>query len=371
MSADMDDKVKQLIDRYLYDVVRHLPEKQREDIKRELQTLIEDMAAERAELKDESEEACIRGVLTELGSPEKLSRSYRGDQNSLISGEYYDKYCYLVKTVLIWVGISILISAIVSGLVRVVESYQVGSFLTQGGASDIKSVAESAWDEFAIVLSIPAILLNIFGVITLVFAIMERKKVKLDIEVQKKEWKLEDLPEIPQKKAVISRGESMAGVVFGVLFLMILLFAPQVLGARIKEGDFYVSIPLLNLTVLRQVMPFIVISVIAGLMDDMVKLIVGKYSYTVLAVNVITGAISMGLTFFVFKFFPIWNPEFMPKMAELTGEIATSKGDIFSYFNTAAFTNGFLLVFFIIMLLDMGLTVYYTVRYGESGSRKN
>ena len=59
-----------LMERYIYQVVRRLPKEQREDVTLELRELISDMME-----KNDSMEA----VLTELGDPAEFARSYRGD----------------------------------------------------------------------------------------------------------------------------------------------------------------------------------------------------------------------------------------------------------------------------------------------------
>jgi len=55
--------MKQLIDRYIYDVVRRLAEKDRDEVSRELESNIYDM------LPDDPSEEDIRKVLYDLGAP--------------------------------------------------------------------------------------------------------------------------------------------------------------------------------------------------------------------------------------------------------------------------------------------------------------
>ena len=65
----MDNDVKQikdLIDRYVYQVGRWLPAAQRADIERELRGLIDDMLAART---DEPAKEDVNAVLRELGHP--------------------------------------------------------------------------------------------------------------------------------------------------------------------------------------------------------------------------------------------------------------------------------------------------------------
>ena len=56
-----------MIERYVHDVARRLPEKDREDVKKELRANIYDM------LPDGASDDAIKKVLYELGSPASLA----------------------------------------------------------------------------------------------------------------------------------------------------------------------------------------------------------------------------------------------------------------------------------------------------------
>ncbi len=346
----MKEKVSnELTEKYLYDVVRRLPERQRKDIEQELRTLIEDMIEEREGSNDVSREECEREVLTELGDPAKMARSYRGDGEGLISGEYYDRYCYILKIVLICAGAAILLSDIISAMVHVVNE---------------ELLSRSAWWEvFDIGIALPSALLEIFGVITLIFALMQRYHVKLDLSEEA--WSVEKLPQIPYKKAMISRGESAVGIVFGVLVIILFAYRPQLMGAWIRRGDEMVSIPLFNLSVWGKVLPFFIISVMAGIISDFVKLVAGRYNYRVMVTTIGMDIIGFIMTFIFMKVLPIWNADFMQALQRETGIVFSSKGDLLTYYNTDIFINGIVIVIFFFFLLDIATTVYYTVRYGS------
>lgn len=59
-----------LIKRYVYAVTKELPESQREEIRLELTSLIEDMVQERGE-------GSVESILLELGDPKRLAEKYR------------------------------------------------------------------------------------------------------------------------------------------------------------------------------------------------------------------------------------------------------------------------------------------------------
>ena len=109
----MDRHGQDIIDRYIYDVVRRLPPNQRQDIERELRSLIEDM------LESGPENRNVEDVLKELGNPLDLARQYRGDSQYLIGPENFDSYTFVLKIVLI----CCLVSAVVSGIVQSVSDF--------------------------------------------------------------------------------------------------------------------------------------------------------------------------------------------------------------------------------------------------------
>lgn len=338
----------QMVERYLYDVVRRLPEKQKKDIEKELGTLIEDMIEERMESGELSKEECVKSVLEELGNPAKLAKSYRGENDCLIGGEYYDSYCYVLKIVLICTMAGVLISNIVSAVIHVVE--------TEG-------MMQGIWNDVVNVANIPMALFQVFGVITLIYAVMERNHVK--VTANEAAWTLKNLPEIPYGKAVISRGESAAGIIFSVLFTVLIIFAPQLLGAWVKQDGIMVSIPIFNLSVWDQVMPWFIIAFVSGIIDELVKLVSGRYNRAVMTVNIITNTINLAASCFLLKAYPIWNENFVSELEMATGRAISAKQDLLLYFNTGFFANIILAIIVFACMLDMGITIYRTLRYGK------
>ena len=72
----------ELIRRYVYAVTKRLPRKSREDVAKELNTLIADMLEERCGQVLPTEKD-VRVVLTELGTPAELYDQYSGEGNPI------------------------------------------------------------------------------------------------------------------------------------------------------------------------------------------------------------------------------------------------------------------------------------------------
>lgn len=77
---------QEMIERYIYEVVRRVPSEAREEIRMEIGALIEDM--------QNGEGLSVQAVLEKLGDPAVFARRYRGDRDYLIGPEYYDDYVW-------------------------------------------------------------------------------------------------------------------------------------------------------------------------------------------------------------------------------------------------------------------------------------
>ena len=67
---------KEMAKRYIYEVVKRVPQDMREEIEMELQALIEDMCSQ--------EELSVEEALQKLGDPAKFAKRYRDHDNYLI-----------------------------------------------------------------------------------------------------------------------------------------------------------------------------------------------------------------------------------------------------------------------------------------------
>ncbi len=351
-----EDVKEKLVKRYLYDVTRRLPEKQRKDIEEELRTLIEDMMEER-EQEGENPESIPEKVLEELGAPAKLASRYRGEGDRLIGGEYYVLYCQVLKIVLFGVGIGMGVSVLLS----VCFSFSAASLHDW-----IHLITESVIDLGAVL----AALLEVFGVVTLVFWLMERNQVKLK---EQSAWNISKLPQIPYEKAVIKRGDSMAGVIFGVLFTALFVCASDNLGIWLKDaGGQMVVIPLFNMAFWNRTLPLMVISFSMGVIVDFVKLLVGHYNFFVMWVNIVCNAVSIVSAVILLKGNLLFNPDLMSSVAAIKGEDFFGNYDIMRYWDTGIIhgvPNICLIIIIFILLIEVLVTVYHTLRYGLGGKQ--
>lgn len=346
----------ELIEKYVYDVVRRLPEKQREDIKKELLTLIEDMLEERQD-NDKSEKENVEAVLRELGSPAALADKYRGEKQYLIGGEYFDIYIQVLKIVLICVAVGMVIAAGVSFCVHSVDPNMQLNGLIGVMEEGIVNIA-----------AIPGACIQAFGILTLVFVILERNQVKLH---DKSDWKLEELPEIPQKKAMISRVDSIVGIAFTVFVMILFICVPELLGAWIMStSGVAVAVPLFNMAVWNTTLPLILISMLAGLVDEVVKLIKGRYCMAVLWTNIVSCVVAIVAAVKMILDPNVWNQKFWTQIAEVTGDAIPEIGELSGA--TAVVWEGvelnalnvIMIIVILASMLEIGVTFFRTFQYG-------
>ena len=355
---------KELMARYIYQVIRRLPKAQRDEVRMELEELISDMYADKGS---------IETVLTQLGDPASFAKQYQNDRQYLIGPEYFETYLWFVKVILICTAVPILAVSLVNAF------EQAPVFTSQNAAPVIvRTVMEGLAKGISDVL---ISCISAFGAVTLIFAAMERQKVKIEMKKAEK-WSVEKLADqkkaaesrwtpsflepIPDKKAIISRGDSIVGIVFIVIFCVLLIAAPQLFAAFFTENGTVKTVPVFNLDQWGIILPVFVLSLLVGLADEILQLVVGCYCKLVMISNIVCGAVQIALSAVVLKVLPIWNPNFASEIQLALGDEAGSAEKFLSLWNADMVSNGLLALIVLFTFMDIGGTIYKTLRYGVS-----
>ena len=287
-----------LRERYIYAVTRHLPGKIQPDVEKELDGLISDMLDERCGGGEPSEQD-IKDVLTELGSPEELALKYSGDERrALISGTYYLIYKRVLRLVLPIVAAVVAVLSIL-GLILGLESME-GSLRLNLLFIYISSEANSILQVIANPISA---VVQAFMVITVVFAVLDYKKVQL----QESDMFL-GLPDLPEAKMRIKPWESIFEIALCVVAVIVFLGFPQIMFASSPETG---RVPVFDIAVLRSLWLPIVLWGIAGISEGIVQLIEGQYTVRLAKVSVAAGALAAVCVVIVFGRSDIMNPAFL------------------------------------------------------------
>lgn len=301
-----------LIKRYIYAVIRYLPQKTQADVEKELEGLISDMLEERRPNAAPSE-ADIKAVLAELGAPAELAAKYSGDENqSLISGTYYLLYKRVLKIFLPVIAVVVAFAGVLATVLEwsahLDQNIRFDSLIGLG----LGGIAGGAFQAFAI--------------ITLVFAVMSYKKApieKLDF--------LSSLPQIPGKNAKIRPHKPVIGILWSVVGVVILLFVPQVLGGWVEGVGW---IPVFTISVIRGCWPFIALWAVLSVAKETMAMIEGQYTARLAVVTIISDLLILACISVVLMQNNIMNPDFVNNIgAFLVGDGARFLSGYFIHAN--------------------------------------
>ncbi len=295
--------MNKLVERYIYDVTRRLPDKIREEVTNDLRANILDMLSE-----DPSDQEIII-VLKDLGNPRQLANNYRGKPHYLISPEWMDDYLVALKIVLI-------VFAILSAVGGV-----IGHSLDHEATTTIGIIAEV----FANTINdIVTGLFTGFGIVTLIFVIIDKYK-----KAPSNEFDIRSLPQLPEKKTQhISRTGAIISVVFhiifGTLFIYLLYYNKLYIGWIGSDGGYHNVAPLFTADIITKFLPLFVISLLITIAAESYKLIAGQWTIKVTTLHTISKIVSGVITIVFLRTSNLINGEFISKVAS-TMDLSSAK----------------------------------------------
>ncbi|MBE9473610.1 MAG: hypothetical protein IMY85_01870 [Chloroflexi bacterium] len=237
----------ELIDRYVYEVGRHLPRKNRADIQVELQSTLVDTLEARVEGEPSQEDEVE--LLKEFGPPQKVAASYWPQGQYLIGPNLFPLFRMVVGIALM---VFIIVQLVLLGMAMVFNQ----EILTFMSVLDIFS--EMIGSVF-----------TTFGIIVIVFAILQRFDVRP--ETDQEEWDPRELPQI-EEVDTINRGGTVAEITFSLVIIAILLFLPDKIGVVISPGMEVILNP-----VIVSYIPLIILSILLGIALDVILLWRGRW----------------------------------------------------------------------------------------------
>lgn len=248
-----------LIDRYVREVGRHLPRKNRADIQAELESLLIDSLEDR--VPGEASEEDVIDLLKEFGPPEKVAASYWQEGQYLIGPRLYPFFRMVVGIVMV---VFVAVQLVLLG---------VGLVFSQTPLPTAGWVAEFFGSLF-----------GAFGIIVLVFAVLQRFGVQPQIDDE--EWDPRNLPKDAEDDP-ISVGGTIIETAFGFILIAILLFLPDRIGVFTSLGGEFHPNP-----VLQANLPIVILSILLGIGLDLILLWRGRW-------NLFTRLAKIGVNLFV------------------------------------------------------------------------
>jgi hypothetical protein len=216
-----------LIDRYITEVSDRLPEKMRYDLSKEIRSLIEDTLEDRAAQTGKSvdDEALVTEVLKSFGSPAKMASSYLPPRY-LIGPRLYPIFWLVFRIVL---GIAALVWAVTLG----VNLAETATSISNGVEILAKSLGQFLTSALAIL-----------GNIVFVFAIIEWFMPRITKD-QESSWDPRSMDDRREQDKV-SLAETIAGIVFTVIVILLFNLYPQWVGVGFLENGKIVFNPILT-----------------------------------------------------------------------------------------------------------------------------
>jgi uncharacterized membrane protein len=330
-----------MIERYLYAVTSKLPEQQRMDIELELRGLIDDMLEERIE-SDQPTQKEIEEVLIELGNPNDLAMKYRGHNRYLIGTELFDTYLVVLKIVgyCILIGLSVVfaIEIVVSPMSVLDQFVDYLVSLIAGGAQGF------AW-------------------VTGIFWLIERNGVKATViggSHKAIQWTPAQLPAIPNPRTKIKPIDPILGIIFTVLFMVLIAFSIDLVGVFSKVDGETVFISLFDIDVFRGFLPFLYGLLGLAILRECIKLITKQWNFKLAFFCIIFNIMSFIIALVVLHDQAIWNPHFMNELVD--SGILLAGSDSFEMVQSiwSLSTERFIYIVGVIFLIDTVSVIYHT-----------
>ncbi len=277
-----------LIEKYIYEISKYIPYKQREDVLKEIRSIINDMLEERCKELSPTDKD-VRVVLAELGTPEELGVEYNQDKTtSLISGEYFIKYKLALKIILAAVAIGLTVATVLNIVLNdVIIAYSL----------------------YELMLKLISVSVSIIGATTIVFAILERKAISLN------DFDIDKLPKPPNKEEKIKVSTSVISIVINTLITIVLLVAPEIVEFAFSyEAN---TITIFNAEFIKSAWAVILTIGVVGVFDDVVKLIEAKYTKKVMISTIISNTVAMVGMFYLFSNNKIYSDIFIIHISKI------------------------------------------------------
>ena len=319
------------VDRYIYAVVKYLPEKDRAEISEELRANISDMLGD-----DPSEENIVK-ILEEMGSPFKLALSYMSSEHYIIGPKVYHLYLEVLKIV----AVAAVIIGIITFTLELIT--EVGDIASLGG---IIGIIVSGFT------TIFSVLVGLIFWVTVIFVIIERTdstdEVLTSIEKPFKVSNLKEIPDVGRKK--ISKIEMVITLVMTIVFLYIFVYRNDLI-AIYTQND---TIRIFNGDIIARYKFIILISGGLSILVSILKLIYGRWNELLGILTAVDSLVNLGVTVLVLSNRDLLNRSFMVFLEEVIEKTGTQ-----AVLDIDLLRNGIIAVICIVTLFEIGAGLYY------------
>jgi len=337
-----------LIERYVYDVTHRLPEKDRDEVSKELKFNIYDM------LSDNADENEIKTVLYELGSPSSLAEKYQQKPRYLISPAVYDEYVRVLKWVVPLVGTVALVVGMIIGAIDTAGNDMADiSHVISKSISDGISLGFSA--------AFQALVWTTIG-----FVIAERTGTKAD-KSKDSEWKIEDLPEVPSNnKSRIPLSDSITELIVIVVFTVAAILwcsGHLPFAFIIQNGNTQVT-RLFSSSFSAIFIPAIAVIALFGICECIIKIMKRRWTPFVCGTVIVSNLVSMGIMLYLINRPDVFSEEFTALVSANDSRLQ----NLLRFGGTSVSNTNIILILgaFIVVcsLAACGTAIYKTIKTG-------
>jgi hypothetical protein len=279
-----------LTDRYVWAVIRAVPQHQRTELEREVRALVADAIEARTAGGETDADATERAALIELGDPGALAARYADKPQVLIGPALYPVWSQLLTTLL----------PIVPPIVGVV----VAAAELLSGDTPGQAIVSGLGTGFMVALQITFWM-------TLVFAVLERTTSTTDFEHT---WSVDELPELPSKGR-LGVGEFAATLVFNVLLIVALLWV-QLAPPIVIDG---VAYPLFDPALWSFWLPYFIVVTLVEILLAIAVFAHGHMTWTFATLNALLGAAFAIPAVYLLMNELLFNPQLVTAVDSATG----------------------------------------------------
>ena len=321
-----------LVERYVREVGRHLPRKNRADIQAELQSTLVDTLE--AQVGGEANQEEVIAMLMEFGPPEKVAASYWSEGQYLIGPKLYPLFRMVV-------GIALSVFAIVQLVLL-----GVTVIFNQEPLPALEFFGEFI-----------ASIFFAFGIIVLVFAVLQHFDVRP--ETEQEEWDPRDLPAI-EKTDTINRGWTVVEITVGLVIIAILLFLPDKIGVVLSPGMEFILNP-----VIINYIPLIILTMLLGIGLDVILLWRGRWETSTRIAKIATNLFGIYVLYVLITGHNTWLTQqggtgFLPTLKSLPDD-STPSMEMIQIISIQAFRMAFVIAL-IVTVIDTINMAYRMVR---------
>ncbi|WP_277679259.1 HAAS signaling domain-containing protein [Gracilibacillus dipsosauri] len=292
-----------MINLYIQEVTRRLPEKSREDIGLELESTIYDM------LPEDYDEEDVKEALQSLGNPAILASKYSEKPMHLIGPKYFDVYTSFLKLIL---PISIILSLITVVAVKVLNPVEGGAVLE----TILEIIGEGIWHMLTVAI-------HTFFWITVTFAIVERadkENNRSPISMNFKPWTPDDLKMVtylPKEKR-IKNYEFHFGLIWTVIWAAIYFYADRLIGVY-ENGDNGLRLvsPAFDQDILLSFWPWVVLLIIGEVVLTVYKYMKKQWTYRLASLQALYELATTVVFVVIITRSNLFTTEFLQKTGEL------------------------------------------------------